>query len=251
MSQRINPMSSVVAARACVALGVLAAAGFATAQPAVIGPNPYVPLANGYTNYYGPSVYPYPVPVGYGTLGPVGPDGITPATYSWPVSFAGASYEGAITAHYTYTTTPTITTITGWVRLSSTISNSTNIMTTIDSSASFYVPIDLQQNATMTSTFWTPGDPAYAVATYQGYGVASAGPSGPAAAVPSFNTSGSYTPGSYMIGAYITSHFEIGTGDWATQDVEMHFSLVIESVPAPGAAMVLGLGGLMASRRRR
>lgn len=237
--------------RAGVAIGVLVMAGVASAQPAVIGPWPSAPYATGNTNYYGPSIYPYPVPIGYGTLGPVGPDGVTPATYSWPVAFNGASYDAAITAHYTYTTTPTVTTIAGWLRLSSTISNTTSILTTIDSSGNFSVPIDLLQSATMTSTFWTPGDPMLATGTYLGFGVAAAGPAGPAAVVPGFSTSASYAPGQYSIGCFIASHFEVGTGDWATQNVEMHFSLVIEAVPAPGAAALLGIAGLWGARRRR
>ncbi len=228
MTRMCNP---AVVVAACASSIMFAAA--ALAQPAVIGASPSVPQGSGYANFYGPSIYPYPVPIGYGYLGPIVPDGVTPSAYGWNYAFNGAEYTAEVRGAYTYMTTPTVTTISGWVMLSSTISNTTSILTTIDTSGSLSIPIDLQQNATMTSTFWTPGDPLLAVGAYMGFGVAAANPLGPAAAVPAFGTTGSYTPGQYSLGGYITSHFEAGTGDWATQNVVLNFQVVIEAVPAP------------------
>lgn len=231
---------------------VTLATGAAFAQPAVIGPSTEMVVGSLRADFTGPSInYPYYTVVPSLYIGAIFPGAGGWASRPLQYAFNGAECYARLTIEYTYTTTPTVTTISGWVMLSSSIVNATNTLTIVDCRGSLTIPIDLQQNATMTSTFWTPGDPALATGTYQGTGIANNNPLGPAAAVPAFSTSGFYTPGQYTLGGNITSHMQAGAGFWDTQNVRLNFSVVIEAVPAPSGAAALGLSGLLAMRRRR
>ncbi|MBI2757027.1 MAG: hypothetical protein K2Q09_11835 [Phycisphaerales bacterium] len=234
--------------RRCVAIvAPLALCAQAFAQPAQIGPG--IAFGSGGGTFEGPSIYTYPVPVAYFSLAGIAPDGLVPASDGFSYSFNIADYSFTLTGAYTYTTSPTVTSISGWVRLTSSISNATSIPASVSGYGSLTIPVTLLTNANVTSTFTTPGDLPLAVGTYQGYGMATAGPPGPAGAVPGFDMNGAYTPGQYVIGGYLTSLLTATNADVAAQDVRINFQVVIEAVPAPGAA-ALGLIALYPAARR-
>lgn len=212
-----------------------------------------LPIAAGQANAYGPSTLPGTQYVSYAALGSVyltAPNTLNGDGFLY--SFMGADYATNFTISYTIVSNATTTTITGMMTLTNQLGNATSTLAYIDSFASFTLPIEIYQPCNFTSTYWSPtGDPALATAAYSSGGAfCNPTPYSPITALPSFGASGAAAVGQYGFGGTIASHLEGVNFDFAPQTVTLNFQITA-TVPAPGAAMLLGLGGVLSARRRR
>lgn len=239
MKMSYSAVSSLAVA-AC-ATGCFAQAMLPTANTMALSGN-FTYSLNGNPTAFGntsnPSVLPTP-----------GDYGLYEDGYTW----GGASWSTRIAAGWTLSNTPTTTDVSGYLNLyGSADQGQSGAIVQNASTASISFAFTTTQPVSYSANWYTTiFGPVFSTGAYGVYGAFSPYPNSPMSGLSPMSNSGTLSPGFHSILLILDLNVIVPPSISINDGIGVGFDLHTQIIPAPGAAVILGLGSLVATRRRR